>query len=73
LVVTGEIVMQLESTIIERVEIFVRHPVFAGSDKAMDLVLEDLEAMVEAGRIHQAAYRRLHEMILRSPHFASDN
>ena len=65
--------MQLESTIIDRVETFVRHPVFAGSDKAMDLVLEDLEAMVEAGRIHQATYRRLREMILRSPHFAGDN
>ena len=65
--------MHLESTIIERVETFVRHPVFAGSDKAMDLVLEDLEAMVEGGRIHQATYRRLREMILRSPHFAGAN
>jgi hypothetical protein len=65
--------MHLESTIIERVETFVRHPVFTGSDRAMDLVLEDLEAMVEAGRIPQATYRRLREMVLRSPHFASDN
>jgi hypothetical protein len=65
--------MYLEPAIIERVEAFVRHPVFAGSDQAMDLVLEDLEAMVEAGRIHQATYRRLREMILSSPHFASDN
>jgi hypothetical protein len=70
---TGEIVMPLESTIIERVETFVRHPVFAGSDKAMDLVLEDLEAMVEGGRIHQATYRRLRQMILGSPHFAGVN
>ena len=31
--------MRLESTIIERVETFVHHPVFAGSDQAMDLVL----------------------------------
>ena len=52
---TGGIVMHLESTIIERVETFVRHPVFAGSDKAMDLVLEDLEAMVEGGRIPRRA------------------
>ena len=70
---TSGIPMHLESTIIERVETFVRHPVFAGSDKAMDLVLEDLEAMVEAGRIHPATYRRLREMILSSPHFARDN
>jgi hypothetical protein len=39
----------------------------------MDLVLEDLEAMVEGGRIQQATYRRLREMILGSPHFARDN
>ena len=65
--------MYLESTIIERVETVVRHPVFAGSDQTMDLVLEDLEAMVEGGQIHQATYRRLREMIRRSPHFASEN
>ena len=73
MLMTGGIIMPLESTIIERVETFVRHPVFAGSDKAMDLVLEDLEAMVEGGRIHPATYRRLRGMILRSPHFAGDN
>jgi hypothetical protein len=65
--------MQLESTIIERVETYVRHPAFAGSDKAMDLIIADLQAMVEVGRIHQATYRKLREMILRSPHFASEN
>ena len=65
--------MYIESTIIEQVETLVRHPVFAGSDQTMDLVLEDLEAMVEGGRIPQATYRRLRQMILRSPHFASDN
>jgi hypothetical protein len=65
--------MHLESTIIERVETFVHHPAFAGSDKAMNLIIEELEAMVEDGRIHQATYRRLREEILRSPHFASDN
>ena len=63
--------MQLESTIIERVETFVRHPVFAGSDKAMDLVLEDLEAMVDGGRLGEATYRTLCELILRSPHLAT--
>jgi hypothetical protein len=65
--------MHLESAIIERVETLVCHPVFAGSAQAMGLVLEDLEAMVEGGRLPQATYRRLREMILRSPHIASDN
>ena len=62
--------MHLESTITERVETFVRHPVFAGSDQAMDLVLDDLEALERSGQIGQATYRRLREMILRSPHLA---
>ena len=65
--------MPLESTIIERVESCVRHPVFAGSDRAMGLVLEDLESMVEAGRIHRGTYQRLRAMIFQSPHFARDN
>jgi hypothetical protein len=65
--------MRLESTIIERVETFVHHPVFAGSDRAMDLVLDDLEAMVDGGRIPRATYHRLREMILRSPHIVCDN
>jgi hypothetical protein len=65
--------MHLESAIIERVETLVRHPVFAGSAKVMDLVLEDLEAMVDGGRIQRATHHRLREMILRSPHIAGDN
>ena len=65
--------MQPESTIIERVETLVRHPVFAGSDEAMGLVLEDLASMVEAGRLRQMTYLRLREMILRSSHFAREN
>jgi hypothetical protein len=63
--------MLLESTIIERVESFIRHPTFAGSDQAMDLVLDDLESLERSGRIGQATYRRLCEMILRSPHIVS--
>ena len=63
--------MCLESTIIERVKTFVRHPVFAGSDRAMDLVLDDLKALARSGQIGQATYRRLREMIRRSPHLAS--
>jgi hypothetical protein len=63
--------MHLESTIIERVESFVRHPVFAGSDQAMDLVLDDLESLERRGQIGQATYRRLREMILHSPHIVS--
>jgi hypothetical protein len=63
--------MALESTIIERVETLVRHPVFAGSDQAMDRVLDDLESLEQSGQIGQATYRRLREMILRSPHIVS--
>ena len=65
--------MHLESAIIERVEAFVRHPVFAGSNQAMDLVLDDLESLERSGQIGQATYRRLREMILRSPHIVCDN
>jgi hypothetical protein len=61
----------LESTIIERVETLAGHAVFAGSDRAMDLVLDDLESLERRGRIGPATYGRLREMILRSPHFAS--
>jgi hypothetical protein len=63
--------MLLQSNISERVETFVRHPVFAGSDQTMELVLDDLEAMEKSGQIGQATYRELREMILRSPHFVS--
>ena len=60
--------MLLESTIIERVETFVQHPVFTGSDQAMGLVLDDLDTLERSGQIGQATYRRLREMILHSPH-----
>ena len=63
--------MGLESTIIERVETFVHHPVYSGSDRAMDLVLDELASMERSGQIGQATYRRLREMILRSPHLIS--
>jgi hypothetical protein len=63
--------MRLESTIIERVETFIRHPTFAGSDQAMGLVLDDLESLERSGQIGQETYRRLCEMILRSPHIVS--
>jgi hypothetical protein len=63
--------MRLESTIIERVETFVHHPVFTGSDKSMGLVLDDLETLERGGQIAQATYRRLREMIMRSPHIGS--
>jgi hypothetical protein len=64
----SEIVMYIESDIVERVETFVRHPVYAGSDRAMDLVLDDLRSLERSGRIGQATYRRLFGMIVRSPH-----
>jgi hypothetical protein len=65
------IFMPLESTIIERVETVVRHPVFAGSNKTVDLVLDDLKSLKRSGQIGQATYRRLREMLLRSPHVVS--
>ena len=34
----------------------------------MDVVLEDLESLERNGQIGQVTYRRLREMILRSPH-----
>jgi hypothetical protein len=65
--------MRSETTIIERVETFIRHPTFAGSDGVMETVLDDLESRVSAQQISQATYRMLHEMILRSPHFLANN
>lgn len=62
-----------ESTIDERLDTIVHHFVFAGSDQAMDLVLDDLEAMEQGDQIGPLTYQSLREMILRSPHFASDN
>jgi hypothetical protein len=62
--------MRLESTIIERVEDFIRHPDFAGSDGVMETVLDDMESRACAAQISQATYQLLREMILRSPHFA---
>ncbi len=63
--------MPLESTIIERVETLVRHPIFAGSDQAMDLVLDDLQSLEQAGQIRRTTYRKLRGMILRSPHIVA--
>ena len=56
--------------IIERVETFVRHPVFAGSDRAMDLVLDDLESLERAAR-SASDLPEAPRMILRSPHIVS--
>ena len=65
--------MCLESSIVERVEGFIRHPTFARSDAVMETVLEDLESRACAHQISPATYRMLREMILRSPHFARNN
>ena len=65
--------MRLETTIIEQVEDFIRHPVFAGSDGVMETVLDDLESRACARQISQTTYRMLREMILRSPHFPGNN
>ena len=65
--------MCLESTIIERVEDFIRHPVFGGSDGVMETVLEDLESRACTHQISQATNRMVSETILRSSHFARNN
>ena len=65
--------MRLKCTISERVEAFIRHPTFAGSDGVMETVLEDLESRASAHQISHATYRRLREKILRSPHYARNN
>ena len=63
--------MRLESTIIEQVETFVHHPVFSGSDRTMNLVLDELASLERNGQISEATYRTLREMILHSPHVVS--
>jgi hypothetical protein len=62
--------MRVESTIIERVKTLIRHPAFAGSDRVMETVMEDLESRACAQQLSRATYRMLREMILRSPHFS---
>ena len=61
--------MFLEDAVIDRVEMFIRHPAFAGSDEVMEGVLEDLEGKVEARQISPEAFARLRDLILASPHF----
>jgi hypothetical protein len=63
--------MHPESAIIERVEILIRHPIFEGSGGIMEEILRDLGSLVSSRRIGHETYRRLREMILRSPHIAS--
>jgi hypothetical protein len=57
--------MRLESTIIERVETFVHHRVYSGSDRAIVLVLAELESLERRGQIGQVTYRTLRELIVR--------
>jgi hypothetical protein len=63
--------MHPESAIIERVEILIRHPTFEGSAEVMEDILSDLGSLVSSRRIGHEAYRKLREMILRSPHFSA--
>lgn len=65
--------MCLESTIIEQDETLLLHPIFAGSDGVMEIVLDHLESSASAHQISQATYRRLRELILGTPHFARTN
>jgi hypothetical protein len=62
--------MHIESASVERVEIFVRHSVFKGSDEPSDTVLDELESMAETSHISRATYQRSRELILSSPHFS---
>lgn len=61
--------MSLEATIVARVETFLHHPTFAGSDEVMIELLEDLAGKAEARQISPEAFDRLRERILASPHF----
>jgi hypothetical protein len=61
--------MIVESAIVTRVEMLIRHPVFAGSDDAMTCILRDLDAKAEARQISRAAVERLRGLALASPHF----
>ena len=61
--------MLLEAAIIARVETFLHHPVFAGSDEVMTGVLEDLEDKAEARLIRPETVARLRGLLLASPHF----
>jgi hypothetical protein len=58
-----------EAAVIARVETFIRHPAFAGSDEVMEEVLEDLEGKMEARQISPEQFARLRGLILASPHF----
>jgi hypothetical protein len=61
--------MLLEAIVVARVETFIRHPAFAGSDEVMEGVLEDLEGKVEAHQISREEFARLRGLLLASPHF----
>jgi len=61
--------MLLETDIIARVEMYIRHPAFTGSDEVMEGVLEDLRDKAEARQIGHEAFERLRVLILDSPHF----
>jgi len=61
--------MILESDLIARVETYIRHPVFAGSDVVMEGVLDDLQSRAESRQISPETFSRLRDLILGSPHF----
>jgi hypothetical protein len=61
--------MLLEAAVVARVETFIRHPAFAGSDEVMEGVIEDLEDKVEARQISPEEFVRLRGLLLASPHF----
>lgn len=61
--------MICEADIIARVETYVRHPVFEGSDEVMQGMLEDLQGKVSRRQISGTTFDRLRELILHSRHF----
>jgi hypothetical protein len=64
--------MGRESAIIEKVETFVRHPVFSGSDKALESVLDELEDRAGTNEISQETLLKLRALILASPHLLNN-
>lgn len=60
--------MILETDVIDRVESYVRHPVFQGSDMLILDVLRDLEMKADALQISRETFQKLRDLIRESPH-----
>ena len=60
--------MFLEADVIDRVETYVRHPVFDGSDEVIMDVLRDLESKLSSRQISPETFHKLRDLIHRSTH-----